>query len=305
MAQAAGQASRRPGNEASTTAPRPAPLRIGSRTFDFSRPYVMGVVNATPDSFFDGGLYQDPTAATGRAARLVEEGADIVDVGGESTRPGARPVDADEERRRVLPVIRALRALSDVPISIDTTKVEVARAALDEGADLLNDISGLRFDPGLADLAAERRVPIVLMHSREAPDTMQERIHYDDLLGEVLAEIEASVAVATSRGVPRQSIIVDPGIGFGKTAGHNLEIIACAPLLARLGLPILLGPSNKSFIGAVTGAPVESRTGGTAAAVAAAVLAGVHFVRVHDVATMVQAARIAHAIREAGRRGGQ
>lgn len=274
------------------------PLRIGSRTFDFSRPYVMGILNVTPDSFYDGGRHHDLGAAAVHAARMEQDGVDIIDVGGESTRPGSRPVDAEEEKERVLPAIRAIRSRSDIPVSIDTTKSEVARAALEEGADLLNDISGLRFDPALADLAAQREVPLVLMHSRDMPETMQKNVSYDDLYAEIGAELERSVEIATSRGVPRERLIVDPGIGFGKTPEHNLMILRAPGFLASLGLPVLVGPSNKSFIGAVTDAPADARTGGTAASVAACVLAGVHFVRVHDVATMIQVVQIARAIRE-------
>jgi dihydropteroate synthase len=276
------------------------PMRIGSRTFDFSRPYVVGILNVTPDSFYDGGHNLDAARATEHAARLEAGGADIIDVGGESTRPGSKPVGTDVEANRVLPVIRAVRRGSDIPISIDTTKGEIARAALDEGADLINDTSALRFDPAIADLAAGRDVPLVLMHSRNEPATMQKLVHYDDLFGEIRRELEHSIGIAVARGVARTRIIVDPGIGFGKTPRHNLEILADPGFLAPLGLPVLLGPSNKSFIGAVTDAPVDERTGGTAASVAAAVLAGVHFLRVHDVQTMGQAARVAHAIWTAG-----
>jgi len=260
----------------------------------------MGILNVTPDSFFDGGRYADGSSAEAQAMRLVEAGADVLDVGGESTRPGSRPVDGAKEMARVLPVIGAVRKRSDIPISIDTTKSAVARAALDAGADAVNDISGLRFDPGIADLAAERSAPLVLMHSRAVPETMQRNVDYADLFAEILRELEASVDLAVSRGVVRETIIVDPGIGFGKTAGHNLSILASPGFLAPLGLPVLVGPSNKSFIGAVTDAPVEERTGGTAAAITAAVLAGVHMIRVHDVATMRQVASIAEAIRKSG-----
>ena len=279
---------------------RPLPITMGSRTLDFSRTHVMGILNVTPDSFFDGGRYDDGTRAEARALLLEEAGADVIDVGGESTRPGSKPVDESEEMARVLPVIGAIRKRSDVPISIDTTKSAVARAALDAGADAVNDISGLRFDPGIADLAAERSAPLVLMHSRAVPEIMQQDVRYGDLLDEILRELEASVDLAVSRGVARETIIIDPGIGFGKTARHNLEILASPGFMAPLGLPVLVGPSNKSFIGAVTDAPVEERTGGTAAAVSAAVLAGVHMIRVHDVATMRQVAAIAEAIRKTG-----
>ena len=281
----------------------PAPIRMRSTTLDFTRTHVMGILNVTPDSFFDGGRYDGGERADDQARLLEEDGADVIDVGGESTRPGSKPVDASEEADRVLPVIRAIRKRSDVPISIDTSKSEVARAALDEGADAINDISGLRFDPGIADLAAERSVPLILMHSRAVPETMQDDVRYGDLFAEILGELETSVDLAVSRGVSRESIIVDPGIGFGKTPAHNVAILARPGFLEPLGLPVLVGPSNKSFIGAFTDAPVDRRTGGTAAAVAAAVLGGAHMIRVHDVATMKQAASIAEAIRNGGERG--
>jgi dihydropteroate synthase len=271
---------------------------MGSVTLDFATTHVMGVINVTPDSFFDGGRYAETADAEARARLLEEDGADVIDVGGESTRPGSKPVEAAEEMERVLPVIRAIRKRSDVPISIDTSKSEVARAALDEGADAINDISALRFDPGIADLAAERSVPLILMHSRAVPETMQDDVRYEDLFGEILSELGTSVDLAVSRGVTRESIIVDPGIGFGKTPAHNLAILARPGFLEPLGLAVLVGPSNKSFISAVTDAPIDRRTGGTAAAVTAAVLGGAHMIRVHDVATMKQASAIAEAIRD-------
>ncbi len=281
-----------------------APIRIGRRTFDYSTVHVMGIVNVTPDSFFDGGHHMDRHRAVDRAAEMLDEGADIIDIGGESTRPGSRAVDAEEEMDRVMPVIAGLRARFDVPISIDTTKVQVARAAADAGADLLNDVSGLRFEPDLADLAAERGLPMVLMHSRHTPEIMQREVHYDDLKAEILAELTLAVDLAVGRGVPRDRIIVDPGLGFAKTALHNLEILAMPGFLASMGLPVLVGPSNKSFISAVTDCPVERRTGGSAAAVTAAVMGGVHFIRVHDVATMRQAALVASAMRSIVTKGG-
>jgi dihydropteroate synthase len=263
----------------------------------------MGILNVTPDSFYDGGRHFDETAALAQARRLEEEGAGIIDVGGESTRPGSGPVALEEELRRVVPVIEGIRRRSDIPVSIDTTKPEVARAALDAGADLINDVSGLRFRPELADLAAERDVPLVLMHSRHTPETMQRSVHYDDLRAEVLEELDASVHTARERGVERKRIIVDPGIGFAKDLEHNLEILATPGFLAPLGLPVLIGPSNKAFISRITGAPIDSRTGGTAAAVTAAVLSGAHFIRVHDVPTMSQAALVAHAMRTVQEKG--
>ncbi len=235
---------------------------------------------------------------------MIADGADIVDVGGESTRPGSLPVSAAEEMERVVPVIAAVRARWDVPVSVDAGKHIVAEEAAGAGADLINDISGLRFDPGLASVAARRELPMVLMHSRDVPRTMQAEPRYGDLRAEIIAELGESVRVAIAAGVRRDRIIVDPGIGFGKTVRHNLEILGTHGFLDPLGLPVLIGPSNKSFIGAVDGDPSQDRTGGTAAAVAAAVMAGADFVRVHDVRTMLQASRVAHAMRLASSPGG-
>jgi dihydropteroate synthase len=281
------------------------PFQIGSRTFDFARTYVMGILNVTPDSFFDGGAHFEKDRAVEQVERMLAEGADIIDVGGESTRPGSQPVGPEEEKRRVVPIIETIRECSDVPISVDTTKAEVALAAVQAGADLINDISGMRFEPRLARIAADHGLPMVLMHSRHTPETMQRSVHYDDLRAEIVAELEAGIRKASAYGVPRERIIVDPGIGFGKTPGHNLEILATPGFLDELMCPVLVGPSNKSFIAAVTDAPVDQRTGGTAAAVTAAVMGGAHFVRVHDVATMVQVTRVAHAMSRACHGGGE
>jgi dihydropteroate synthase len=275
-----------------------APMRIGGTSFDFSRPYIVGILNVTPDSFSDGGAYLDAPRALDRALAMVEEGADIIDVGGESTRPGSRPVDADEEKRRVVPVIAMMRRSTPIPISVDTTKAAVAEAALADGANMINDVSCLRFDPGLAAVAARASVPLVLMHSRKTPSDMQEDIRYDDLFGDVLAELKASMAEAVRLGVDESGIIVDPGIGFAKTVEHNLQVLANLGFLARLGRPVMVGPSRKSFIGKLTGDGVENRTGGTAAAVTAAVMAGANFLRVHDVSIMKQAARIAFSMKQ-------
>jgi dihydropteroate synthase len=265
----------------------------------------MGIVNTTPDSFSDGGRFADPGAAAEHALRLAEEGADLVDVGGESTRPGAPPVPADEERRRVVPVIARLRAGRFAPpISVDTTKAEVARAALDAGADLVNDVQAL-LDPALAALVASRGVPAVLMHTRGTPADMASRAVYGDVVEEVCAELSAAVARAERAGVPRERIILDPGIGFAKAAEHSVALLASIPRLRRLGCPLLLGPSRKSFIGKITGASVEERLPGTLAAVVAGVLAGAELFRVHDVAAARQAAQVAAAIRAAAAPEGQ
>ncbi|WP_242338041.1 dihydropteroate synthase [Anaeromyxobacter sp. SG66] len=276
-------------------------MRIGARLFDGPGPYLMGIVNATPDSFSDGGRFLDPDLAVAHAFRLAEEGADLVDLGGESTRPGAPPVPANEELRRVVPVVAALRARGfALPISVDTTKATVARAALEAGADLVNDVSGLA-DPALARVVAEAGVPVVLMHTRGTPADMQSRARYGDVAAEVRAELALVLRRAEAAGVDPEHTILDPGIGFAKTPEHNLELLARVGELRALGRPLLVGPSRKSFIGKAAGAPVEDRLPGTLAAVTAAVLAGVEWLRVHDVAPARQAARVAAAIRDAAR----
>ena len=259
----------------------------------------MGVVNATPDSFSDGGRYLDPGAAAAQAERLAAEGADLVDLGGESTRPGSTPVDAAEERRRVVPVVERLRAGGfRLPISVDTCKAEVARAALDAGADLVNDVQGLA-DPAMARVVAGAGAPVVLMHMRGTPATMDQHCTYADLLGEVAAELRAGLARAAAAGIPAAQVILDPGLGFAKTPEQSVELLARVGELRALGHPLLVGPSRKRFIGHLTGAPVEARLPGTLAAVTACVLAGVELVRVHDVAAARQAALVAAALREA------
>ncbi len=274
-------------------------LRIGARLFEGPGPFVMGVVNATPDSFSDGGRFLSPDAAAAQAERLAEEGADLVDLGGESTRPGAAPVDAVEERRRVVPVVERLRARGfALPISVDTSKAEVARAALEAGADLVNDVHGLA-DPALARVVADAGAPVVLMHTRGTPATMQDLAVYRDLLAEVAAELRQALARAVAAGVAEERIILDPGLGFAKTPGQSVELLARVGELRALGRPLLVGPSRKRFIGHLTGAPVEDRLPGTLAAVTACVLAGVELVRVHDVAAARQAAQVAAALRQA------
>ena len=277
-------------------------MQIGARLFDGPGPFVMGIVNATPDSFSDGGLFLDAGAAIAQALLLADEGADLVDVGGESTRPGAAPVPDDEELGRVVPVIAALRARAfPLPISIDTRKAAVARAALDAGADLVNDVSGLA-DPSLARVVAEAGAPIVLMHSRGTPEDMQRRAVYGDVVQEVAAELEQALGRAAAAGIPRERTILDPGLGFAKTAEHNLVLLARLGELRALGRPILVGPSRKSFIGRIAGSAAPGdRLPGTLAAVTAAVVAGAELVRVHDVAAARQAALVAAAIRDATR----
>ena len=274
-------------------------MQIGARLFDGPGPFLMGIVNATPDSFSDGGRFVDADAAVAHALRLAEEGADLVDVGGESTRPGAPPVPEAEELRRVVPIVERLRARGfSLPISVDTAKGGVARAGLAAGADLVNDVSGLA-DPDLGRAVAAAGAPIVLMHMRGTPADMQTRSEYGDVAAEVTAELEVALARAAAAGIARERTIVDPGIGFAKTAEQSVELIARVGELRSLGRPLLVGPSRKSFIGMLTGAPVAERMPGTIAAVTACVLAGVEILRVHDVAACRQAARVAAALREA------
>jgi len=273
-------------------------MRIGSRVFAGPGPFVMGIVNATPDSFSDGGRFLAADDAVAQAERLVAEGADLVDVGGESTRPGAPEVPVDEELRRVLPVIERLRSRGcAVPISIDTRRAEVARAALAAGADLVNDVSALA-DPGMAEAVAASGAACVLMHMRGTPADMAARAVYADVVGEVAHELAEALGRAVRQGVPEGRILLDPGIGFAKTAEQSLEVLASLQRLRRLGRPLVVGPSRKSFIGKVVGGEVGERLPGTLAAVAACVLAGVEFVRVHDVGPARQAALVAAAIRD-------
>ena len=265
-----------------------------------SRTAVMGILNVTPDSFSDGGRYPDIESAVARGVEMARQGASIVDVGGESTRPGAAPVSAAEELERVAPVIRKLRRRVDVPISIDTYKEEVARGALAAGADMVNDVSALRFDPAMAGLVAREGVPVVLMHMKGRPRTMQIAPRYRDVVGEVAAFLRERVAFAVGSGVSAERIVVDPGIGFGKDLDHNLALLRSLGALASLGRPVLVGLSRKAFLGRLqeTAGP-ESRLAGSLAGASAAVLAGVHMVRVHDVLETCRAVRVADAIRGA------
>jgi len=263
---------------------------LGERTF------VMGILNATPDSFAGG---RDPglDRALAHGLRLFEAGADWLDVGGESTRPGAQPVAAAEEIRRVVPVVEALRRRGAGPISIDTTKADVARAALDAGADLVNDVSGFGYDPTMAGLVAERGVPAVLMHLRGCFSEVHRAPAYGDVMAEVTSELAAALDRSARAGVPREHTLVDPGIGFSKDAAQSLEALRRLPELQALDRPVLVGPSRKSFIGRVLELPVDERLLGTAAAVAACVMLGAHVVRVHDVREMVEVVRVCDAIR--------
>jgi dihydropteroate synthase len=281
----------------------PHVLRIGDRPLPVGeRTLVMGVVNVTPDSFSDGGRHLEPEAAVRHGLRLVEEGADLLDVGGESTRPGAAGVSAEEQVRRVVPVIRELASAVDVPISVDTRSAAVAREALQAGASVVNDVSGLRHDPGMAGVCAEHGCAVVLMHMRGTPADMRERTDYDDVVADVVAELRGAMDAAVAAGVDPERIAVDPGIGFAKTAAQSFRLVADLGALAALGRPVVLGVSRKSFLGSVLDVPPEERLLGTAAAIVAGILAGARIVRVHDVRPTVQVARVADAIRHA--RGG-
>ncbi len=265
-------------------------LELGPRTL------LMGILNITPDSFSDGGRFFEPARAVERAWQMVEEGADLIDIGGESTRPGSGGVDADEERRRIMPVLEALAGKYPLPISIDTSKAEVARAALERGASLINDVTGLKGDPGIAREAASSGAALILMHMRGTPATMQKLPPSADILSEIKLWAEEAVARAQSDGVSSEKIILDPGIGFGKTVSQNLEILRNLSRLAAVGFPILVGTSRKSFIGAILDKPEADRIWGTGASVALSIAFGAHMVRVHDVAAMKDVARAADAI---------
>jgi dihydropteroate synthase len=277
-------------------------LELGRRTC------IMGIVNVTPDSFSDGGRFLDPRNAVAQGLRLSAEGADIIDIGGESTRPFSEPVSTEQEIRRVVPVIAELAEKIRIPISIDTSKAAVARRALDAGAAMINDIAALRSDEGLAGLAAEFGVPVILMHMRGQPRTMQVAPRYDDLVGEIYSFLEGAAEDAERQGIARERLIVDPGIGFGKMSGHNLQLIRRLGDFAGLNLPLLVGPSRKSFIRRlVKPADVQDISPdlpvvetGTQAAVAAAVFNGAHIVRVHDVANTVATVKVVDAILNSG-----
>ena len=284
-------------------------LSIQGRTLDWdAHTYIMGVLNITPDSFSGDGLLAggDPVdVAVARAKRFVTAGADILDIGGESPRPGSEPVDAAQEMARVLPVIRAVHETFDVVISVDTYKADVAEAALEAGASLVNDVWGLRADPRMAGVVARRRVPVILMHNRSNPANAEVRerlgghytgVQYENLIADVKRELLESVALAHAAGIPDEHIILDPGIGFGKTVEQNLELIDRLDEICALGYPLLLGPSRKSFIGYTLDLPPDQRVEGTAAAVAVGITRGANIVRVHDVQVMARVARMTDAI---------
>ncbi|GAB4540343.1 MAG: dihydropteroate synthase [Thermodesulfovibrionia bacterium] len=265
----------------------------------------MGILNVTPDSFSDGGLYLDKDSAIRRALRMVDEGADIIDIGGESTRPGSEPVSVDEETRRVIPVIEAIRDKVSVPISIDTYKSRVAKLAIKAGASIVNDISGLRFDKRMPDVVARYGVGVVIMHIKGTPKDMQKNPVYKSLIPEIMDYIREGIMIARRAGIKEDKIIIDPGIGFGKTTEHNLEVLKRLNEFTGFEKPILIGPSRKSFIGNILncylrhpgGLPVAERLEGTASAVAIGIFNGADIIRVHDVKEMVRVARIADAIK--------
>jgi dihydropteroate synthase len=278
---------------------RSGSLRLGERTL------VMGVLNVTPDSFSDGGEFFDVKRAVGHTLAMQRDGADIIDIGAESTRPGSVGISAAEELRRLLPVLQALRGKLKIPISVDTQKSAVAELTLGAGAEIVNDISGLRTDPRLARVAAGYGAPLILMHMRGTPNTMQKGPFARHVMRDVISGLRESVATAKKFGVTRSQIVIDPGIGFGKSYSQNYELLAKLPEFARLGYPIMVGTSRKGFLGATLAkngqsAPAQERMFATAATVAASILNGAHIVRVHDVAEMAQVARVADAVLNRG-----
>jgi dihydropteroate synthase len=265
-------------------------LELGSKVL------VMGILNVTPDSFSDGGRFFSNSTFAAQIDIMVESGADIIDVGGESTRPFAKPVSIEDELARVLPAIRLIRQRATIPISIDTTKAEVARKALDEGADIINDISALRFDQDMISLVRESGVPVIIMHMKGTPSDMQVDPHYDDVVAEIKDFFKERLAWAAENGVPAKRFIIDPGIGFGKTVEHNLSILKRVTEFSELRCPVLIGHSRKAFIGKLLGTEVDKRDVATAAVSALCAAKGVSILRVHDVEKTVQAVRIAEAI---------
>jgi dihydropteroate synthase len=267
-------------------------------SLDLPFPCIMGVLNVTPDSFSDGGRYLAADDALAHALALVREGAAIVDIGGESTRPGSEPVPAADELERVLPVIEALAGRVGVPISVDTTKAEVARGALAAGAGLINDVSALRSDPGMVEVVAEAGCPVCLMHMKGQPKTMQDEPRYDDVVDEVLRFLEERMEFALAHGLREDQLMLDPGIGFGKTVQHNLTLLRDLHRFTKLGRPVVLGASRKRFLGAILGADPGERVIGTVATTVIGVLAGAHVFRVHDVKPNFEALRVSQAVLE-------
>jgi dihydropteroate synthase len=274
-------------------------LAIKEYTFHWSsRTYIMGVINVTPDSFSDGGKFFSPEEAKRQAASLVAAGADILDIGGESTRPFSEPVTLEEELHRVIPVIREIRKISDCLISVDTVKAEVAEAALYEGADIINDISALRFDPRMADVASAFEAPVVLMHMKGSPKDMQVDPYYEDVVGEVKGFLEKRMAWANSKGIPKEKMLIDPGIGFGKNFQDNLVLINRLEEFTELGVPVMVGVSRKAFLGTIAGIEeAGERDMATLGAIAASAMRGANLVRVHNVALTRQVLQVVDAIR--------
>ena len=275
-------------------------LRLNNHILDFSnKTYLMGVLNVTPDSFSDGGLHFDTGRAVEHAIKLVEDGADIIDIGGESTRPGSNAVSTDEELSRTIPVIESVARRIAAPISIDTCKAEVALRAIDAGASIVNDISGLRFDPAMAKAVASLGVPVIVMHIKGIPRDMQENPVYEALVPEIMDYLRTSIRMAVEAGIQEDMIVVDPGIGFGKKFDHNLQILRDLNEFTALGKPIAIGVSRKAFIGKIlSGAPASERLEGTAAAVAISIINGANIVRVHDVKEIAKVVKVADAIKK-------
>ena len=269
----------------------------GGKLLDFSvKTGIMGILNVTPDSFYDGGKYLDPQVAVDRACQMVAEGADMIDIGGQSSRPGSEPVSEAAEAERVLAVVKAVAKSVSAMISVDTYRAGIARAALDAGAHLINDISALRFDPALLGVVAEQHVPLIVMHMQGMPRTMQLNPHYEALIDEVFAFLRERLETAKMAGVPAEHLLIDPGIGFGKGARHNLELLRKLHHFHALGQPLVIGTSRKAFVGWILGAEVDERLEGTAATVAAAIVQGADIVRVHDVLAMARVARMMDAM---------
>jgi len=275
-------------------------MRLGKHTLPIGkRTCIMGILNVTPDSFSDGGLYCDPAKAVERAVQMVSEGADILDIGGESSRPGAKSITLEEEIKRVIPVVKAVKERLDVPLSVDTYKSEVAKRALEAGASIINDITALSGDASMAKTVAEFDAAVVLMHMKGDPGTMQDNPSYGDVIEEVSAYLLDSIARAEQAGIDPEKIIIDPGIGFGKTLEHNLSILHDLVRFRLLGKPVLVGSSRKSFIGSLTGKDAEDRVFGTAATLTAAIMNGADIVRIHDISQMKDVVNVSDAIREA------
>ena len=272
-------------------------LVLGGRVLPLAdRVHIMGVLNVTPDSFSDGGRYVDPDAAVAHALSMVEQGADVLDIGAESSQPGAVPIDEEEERRRLIPIVRAVCRRTTVPVSVDTTKASIAQEALDVGAALINDISALRFDARMGDVVAKSGAGLILMHMQGTPQTMQRAAQYTDVVEEVRQFLKARLEAAREAGIQAERILLDPGIGFGKNCQHNVVLLDRLDAFHTLGRPLVIGVSRKAFIGKILGRPVGERLMGTAGAVAVAVMKGARMVRVHDVAPIRDVVKMVESI---------